>query len=75
MPLAELELKKQQGGQFTAEEERALPEFKRLSVVYNKKVSKYQLHLKQYEVCRDQIDAVKKTLKVGEVLVYRDFVN
>lgn len=73
--LAELELKKQQGGQFTGEEERALPELKRLSVVYNKKVSEYQLHLKQYEVCRDQIDAVKKTLKVWEVLVYRDFVN
>ncbi len=42
-----------------------------------KKVSRYELHLKQYAVCRDALKAAEDALRCGDrcCVVYRDFVN
>ena len=42
-----------------------------------KKVSRYELHLKQYAVCRDALKAAEDALRYGDrcCVVYRDFVN
>ena len=41
----------------------------------NVKVDEYKEHLKQFEVCREAITKKEANLKVGECVVYRDFVN
>ena len=38
-------------------------------------VSLYHLHLKQYHTARVNVKKIEMNLKVGEALVYRDFVN
>ena len=42
-----------------------------------KKVSRYELHLKQYAVCRGALKAAEDALRYGDrcCVVYRDFVN
>ena len=39
------------------------------------KVDDYLVHLEQYKSCRKAVKNAEKNLKVGECLVYRDFVN
>jgi hypothetical protein len=38
------------------------------------KVARYVRHLKQYAACRDVIKTIEKNLKLGQAVVYRDFV-
>ena len=38
-------------------------------------VTKYGVHLKQYDTCRDGVLEVQERLTPGECLIYRDFVN
>ena len=35
----------------------------------------YELHLQQYEKCRERSHDVMRNLKVGELFMFRDFVN
>jgi len=35
----------------------------------------YKIHQKQFNTCRPYIKEIEKTLKVGECVLYRDFVN
>ena len=40
-----------------------------------RKVASYEKHMLQYEACRPYVKSIEENLKVGECLVYRDFVN
>ena len=40
-----------------------------------KKIALYRLHMRQFEKCRLQVEALERDLPVGEAVLYRDFVN
>ena len=41
----------------------------------DKALQRYHWHCRQYEIQRQKVKAIEKALKVGECVLYRDFVN
>ena len=38
-------------------------------------IARYRQHMRQFEKCRQQVEALERDLPVGEAVLYRDFVN